>query len=146
MPCASSWGSRGATPELAWRLRLDDKEKPDRSSIHIIRPGFSGSKQRSQHSKNLRAGPTRPVAGRALEFRSTGQESDLTLVPLNRILDERHAVYFTEVQGGLQVSRRRRSRALLFDEAITTRLAVSSMLVLGGTALAVQRSLALRAT
>jgi hypothetical protein len=86
------------------------------------------------------------VAGRALEFRSTGQESDLTLVPLNRILDERHAVYFTEVQGGLQVSRRRRSRALLFDEAITTRLAVSSMLVLGGTALAVQRSLALRAT
>ena len=39
----------------------------------------------------------RPVAARALEFRSTGQESDLTLVPLNRIFDERYAVYFKVV-------------------------------------------------
>ena len=35
-----------------------------------------------------------PVAGRALEFRGTGQESDLTLVPLNRIFDKRYAVCF----------------------------------------------------
>ena len=39
----------------------------------------------------------RPVAARALEFRTTGQESDLTLVPLNSIFDERYAVYFKMV-------------------------------------------------
>ena len=39
----------------------------------------------------------RPVAAGALEFRTTGQESDLTLIPLNRILDERYAIYFRMV-------------------------------------------------
>lgn len=39
----------------------------------------------------------RPVAARALEFITTGQESELTLVPLNRIFDERYAVYFKMV-------------------------------------------------
>lgn len=36
----------------------------------------------------------RPADGRPLEFRTTGQPSNLTLVPLNRIFDERYAVYF----------------------------------------------------
>lgn len=72
---------------------------------------------------NLRAGPTRPravpefdtgpltapaiaaasgdpaswleaVPGRALEFRTRGQAVPITLVPLNRIFDERYAVYW----------------------------------------------------
>jgi hypothetical protein len=30
----------------------------------------------------------------ALEFRTLGQKDDLTLVPLNRVSDERYAVYF----------------------------------------------------
>lgn len=34
------------------------------------------------------------VASRSLEFRTTGQTADLTLIPLNRILDERYAVYW----------------------------------------------------
>jgi DUF1680 family protein len=38
-----------------------------------------------------------PVAARSLEFRTIGQESNLTLVPLNRIFDERYAVYFNMV-------------------------------------------------
>jgi DUF1680 family protein len=42
----------------------------------------------------------RPVAGRALEFRTIGQEKDLTFVPLNRIFDERYAVYFNMVTPG----------------------------------------------
>lgn len=33
-------------------------------------------------------------AGRALEFRTVGQPSELTLAPLNRIFDERYAVYW----------------------------------------------------
>jgi DUF1680 family protein len=35
-----------------------------------------------------------PLPGRPLEFRSTGQEMPLTLVPLNEIFDERYAVYW----------------------------------------------------
>jgi uncharacterized protein len=38
------------------------------------------------------------VPGSALEFRTTGQRTNLTLVPLNRIFDERYAVYW-KVQG-----------------------------------------------
>lgn len=39
-----------------------------------------------------------PVAGRSLEFRTRGQKDDLTLVPLNRIFDERYAVYFKVIE------------------------------------------------
>jgi DUF1680 family protein len=35
-----------------------------------------------------------PVPGRPLEFRSHGQQTELSLIPLNRILDERYAVYW----------------------------------------------------
>ena len=36
----------------------------------------------------------KPAGGRALEFRTVGQPNELTLAPLNRILDERYAVYW----------------------------------------------------
>lgn len=36
----------------------------------------------------------KPVAGRPLEFRTTGQAIDRTLIPLNRVFDERYAVYW----------------------------------------------------
>ena len=35
-----------------------------------------------------------PIPGRPLEFRSTGQQAQLTLVPLNQVFDERYAVYW----------------------------------------------------
>jgi hypothetical protein len=38
-----------------------------------------------------------PVAGRPLQFVTRDQERALTLVPLNRIFDERYAVYFKTV-------------------------------------------------
>lgn len=38
-----------------------------------------------------------PSEGGALEFRTRGQEHDLAFIPLNRILDERFAVYFKVV-------------------------------------------------
>jgi uncharacterized protein len=40
------------------------------------------------------AGWLNPAASGALEFRTVGQARELTLVPLNRIFDERYAVYF----------------------------------------------------
>lgn len=36
----------------------------------------------------------RPVEGRALEFRTTGQQQDVTLVPFHTLFDERYAVYW----------------------------------------------------
>lgn len=36
----------------------------------------------------------RPVAGRPLEFQTTGQPTPLILVPLHRVFDERYAVYW----------------------------------------------------
>jgi DUF1680 family protein len=36
----------------------------------------------------------RPVPGRPLEFRTTGQPADIDFVPLNRVFDERFAVYW----------------------------------------------------
>lgn len=39
-----------------------------------------------------------PVDGRPLEFRTRGQKDDLTLIPLNRVFDERYAVYFRVIE------------------------------------------------
>ena len=36
----------------------------------------------------------KPVAGKSLEFRTTGQATDFTLVPLYQLFDERYAVYW----------------------------------------------------
>lgn len=36
----------------------------------------------------------KPVEGRPLEFRTTGQVRDVTLVPFNRLLDERYGIYW----------------------------------------------------
>jgi len=44
--------------------------------------------------ENDPVGWLQPVAGRPLEFKTVGQASELTLVPLNRIFDERYAVYW----------------------------------------------------
>lgn len=39
----------------------------------------------------------KPVAGEALTFRTTGQPTDVTLVPFNRIPEERYSIYWTVV-------------------------------------------------
>ena len=36
----------------------------------------------------------KPVPGQPLRFRTTGQTTDVDLVPLNRVFDERYAVYW----------------------------------------------------
>jgi hypothetical protein len=35
-----------------------------------------------------------PVRGRPLEFRTLGQEQNVTLVPFYRLFDERYAIYW----------------------------------------------------
>ena len=34
------------------------------------------------------------VAGQPLTFRATGQDQDVTLIPLNQLFEERYAVYW----------------------------------------------------
>jgi DUF1680 family protein len=40
----------------------------------------------------------KPVAGKPLEFRTVGQATDVTLVPLHTLFDERYAVYWRMTQ------------------------------------------------
>ena len=42
----------------------------------------------------------KPVEGKSLEFRTTGQEQDVTLVPFSRILDERYGIYWAARRRG----------------------------------------------
>jgi hypothetical protein len=37
----------------------------------------------------------KPVLGESLTFRTTGQEKDVTLVPFNRVPEERYSIYWT---------------------------------------------------
>jgi hypothetical protein len=41
-----------------------------------------------------------PVAGRPLEFRTRGQEQQVTLVPFYQLFDERYAVYWKMTREG----------------------------------------------
>lgn len=41
-----------------------------------------------------------PVQGKPLTFRTQGQPSDVTFIPLNRVLDETYGVYFTVTKEG----------------------------------------------
>jgi hypothetical protein len=36
----------------------------------------------------------KPLPGRALAFQTTGQERDVTLIPLNQLFGQRYAVYW----------------------------------------------------
>ena len=40
------------------------------------------------------------MPGRPLEFRTVGQATDVTLVPLHRVIDERYAVYWRVRRAG----------------------------------------------
>ena len=42
----------------------------------------------------------KPVKGKPLTFRTTGQEKDFTLVPYHRLFDERYAVYWRVYKKG----------------------------------------------
>lgn len=83
-------GKLGATGLTAENLRAEPTKPrtvPEYKSEPVAAPTIRA--QASDPATWLK-----PSGGRPLEFRTVGQPQDLTLVPLNRIFDERYAVYW----------------------------------------------------
>ena len=85
-------GARRATPRRIHGVRLAIAETA-RSERRIAVRGPGVGIDTSAASADP-ATWLKPVGGRALEFRTVGQPNELTLVPLNCVLDERYAVYW----------------------------------------------------
>jgi hypothetical protein len=83
---AGKLGSEGLTPEI---LRAEPT-KPRTVPEYKGEPTAAPTIRASSADPATWLKPT----GAPLEFRTVGQSRELTLVPLNRIFDERYAVYW----------------------------------------------------
>lgn len=84
---AGRLGNAGLTPEVLRAEPTKPRTVPEYKADPVAAPSIVA---RSSDPASW----LKPVAGRPLEFRSTGQATELTLVPLNRVIDERYAVYW----------------------------------------------------
>jgi hypothetical protein len=84
---AGRLGKEGLTPEVLRAEPTKPRTVPEYKAPPVAAPSFVPPSEDP-------AAWIRPVAGRPLEFRTTGQPTDVTLVPLNRLFDERYAVYW----------------------------------------------------
>jgi uncharacterized protein len=84
---AGRLGAAGLTPEVLRAEPTKPRTVPEYKSEPVAAPAFTG------HAADL-ASWVKPVPGKALEFHTTGQPADVSLVPLNRLFDERYAVYW----------------------------------------------------
>jgi uncharacterized protein len=84
---AGPLGKDGLTPEVLRAEPTKPRTVPEYKSKPVAAPALAA---RSDDPADW----IKPVSGRPLEFRTTGQATDVTLVPLNRIFDERYAVYW----------------------------------------------------
>ncbi|MEP6731946.1 MAG: beta-L-arabinofuranosidase domain-containing protein [bacterium] len=84
-------GTNGISAENRRAIPTPPREVPDYTNEPAIRlasiPSFVAS------STDVSAW-INPVGGKALEFRTTGQATDVTFVPLHTLFDERYAVYW----------------------------------------------------
>jgi DUF1680 family protein len=84
---AGRLGTAGLTPDTLRAAPTRPRAIPEyRSEPVAVAPLKAGGDDPSSWIK--------PVAGKPLEFRTTGQERDVTLVPFNRVLDERYGIYW----------------------------------------------------
>jgi DUF1680 family protein len=84
---AGRLGTAGLTPDTLRAAPTRPRAIPEyRSEPVAVAPLKAGGDDPSSW--------IRPVAGKPLEFRTTGQERDVTLVPFNRVLDERYGIYW----------------------------------------------------
>jgi DUF1680 family protein len=88
---AARLGTAGLTPETLRAPPTRPRKVPEYGAEPLA---VAPLVVRSQDPQSWLA----PVAGRSLEFRTRGQKDDLTLVPLNRLFDERYAVYFKVIE------------------------------------------------
>ncbi len=84
---AARLGTRGLTPENLRAPPTRPRTVPEYTTPAIAAPPLAVPS--SDPARWLE-----PLPGRPLEFRTRGQKDELTLIPLNRIFDERYAVYF----------------------------------------------------
>ncbi len=83
---AGELGGEGLTQEMQYGEEQAIKEKP------VAAPEF----------RARAGGPSqwiKPVAGRKLAFRTTGQERNVTLIPLSRLFEQRYGVYWSVKKG-----------------------------------------------
>jgi DUF1680 family protein len=84
---AGKLGTEGLTPETLRAAPTRPRAIPEYLTTPITSPSLKPA------GEDL-ASWIKPVAGRPLEFRTTGQAQDVTLVPFNRVLDERYGLYW----------------------------------------------------
>lgn len=85
---AGRLGTEGITSDNRRAVPTPPREVPEYKSPRVPKP---------PELKAPSADPSswiKPVAGQQLEFRTTGQAKDFTLIPLYRLFDERYAVYW----------------------------------------------------
>jgi DUF1680 family protein len=84
---AGRLGTAGLTAQNLRAEPTKPRTVPEYKSDPVTAPGILASSPDP-------ASWLRPVAGRPLEFRTFGQATQITLVPLNQVFDERYAVYW----------------------------------------------------
>jgi DUF1680 family protein len=84
---AGKLGTEGFTPAVLRAEPTKPRTIPEYHADPVPAPAF-------KPAGNTLPEWIAPVPGRQLEFRTRGQEQDVTLVPLNGVFDERYAVYW----------------------------------------------------
>ncbi|HSC32495.1 MAG TPA: beta-L-arabinofuranosidase domain-containing protein [Gemmatimonadaceae bacterium] len=92
---AGRLGSAGLTPDVLRAEPTKPRTVPEYKADPVPAPSFTA----------LGADPStwitkRSAAGAPLEFHTVGQATDVTLVPLNTVIDERYAVYWNVTPRG----------------------------------------------
>ncbi len=86
---AGRLGTTGLTSDVLRAAPTKPRTVPDYESDPVSAPSFVAAHGDLSTWITRRSG-----AGEALEFRTVGQTTDVTLVPLNTVIDERYAVYW----------------------------------------------------
>ncbi|MGH7647726.1 MAG: beta-L-arabinofuranosidase domain-containing protein [Gemmatimonadaceae bacterium] len=96
---AGRLGTTGLTPAVLRAEPTKPRTVPEYKADPVPAPSFVAP------ADDLSTWITRHSgAGEPLEFRTVGQATDVTLVPLNTVIDERYAVYWKVAMRGYQMS------------------------------------------
>ncbi|HEY7893737.1 MAG TPA: beta-L-arabinofuranosidase domain-containing protein [Gemmatimonadaceae bacterium] len=86
---AGRLGTTGLTSDVLRAEPTKPRTVPEYGSDPVSAPSFAAARGELSTWITRRSG-----AGAPLEFRTVGQATDVTLVPLNTVIDERYAVYW----------------------------------------------------
>ena len=92
---AGRLGTAGLTPDVLRAEPTKPRTVPEYKADPVAAPSFTASA--ADPSAWIRK---RSAAGAPLEFRTVGQATDVTLVALNTVIDERYAVYWNVTPRG----------------------------------------------